>query len=251
MNRHHKHKILEGLRAEDLSNYISNIFTVDRYSSKMGEDRDVVVLGFKVKEKYPALDLVEFIEKGYNFILDADMSSGEEFDGQYQVFVEIERTPQLKENLQELLSGVGQLSKLKNWQFKYQKENTAVEFNEDSIIKHIPLTKEEYDKKILKIKNTDIQEFFNQGAVNVTVDENNNLTFKKPYASDINAKFVSIGDYDLVKETLPGALDLSEGSQSQIVFLNKFLGNYDINKIENKFLIRNKNQAIVIEKNIW
>jgi hypothetical protein len=36
------------------------------------------------------MDLVEFIEKGYKFILDADMSAGEENDGQYQVFVEME-----------------------------------------------------------------------------------------------------------------------------------------------------------------
>lgn len=250
MNQY-KHKILEGLRSEDLTNYISNIFTVDRYSSKMGEDRDIVVLGFKVKEKYPALDLVEFIEKGYNFILDADMSSGEEFDGQYQVFVEIERNPQLKENLQELLSGVGQLSKLKNWQFKYQKESNIIDFNEDAVAKHIPMTQEDYDKKILEIKNTDIQEFFDKGAVDVTVDENNNMTFKRPYAGDVKAKFIAIGDYDNVKETLPGALDLSESSQSQVFFLNKFLGNYDINKIGNKFLIKNNSKAIVIQKDSW
>jgi hypothetical protein len=52
---------------------------------------------------------MEFVEKGYKFILDADMSAGEEHDGKYQVFVEIERTPQLAEQLNELLKGIGQL----------------------------------------------------------------------------------------------------------------------------------------------
>jgi hypothetical protein len=73
----------EGLRSGDLENYVSELFTVDRYSSKMGEDSDIVVLGFRVREKHPAIDLMEFIEKGYDFILDADMSAGEENDGQY------------------------------------------------------------------------------------------------------------------------------------------------------------------------
>jgi hypothetical protein len=251
MQNNHKRNISEGLRSGDLKNYILEVFTVDQYSSKMGEDRDIVVLGFRVKEKYPALDLVEFIEKGYNFILDADMSAGEEYDGQYQVFVEIERTPALKEQLIDLLNGIKQVTELKNWKFRYQRSPGSVEFNEDTIDKHIPMTREAYDQKLLEIKNIDIKEFFNQGAVDVEVNENNEMTFKRPYAGDLTAKFIAIGKYDLVKETLPGALDLSESSQSQIFFLNKFLGNYDINKVGNKFLIKNNDQAIIIEKDRW
>ncbi len=251
MQNNHRRNISEGLRYGDLENYISEIFTVDQYQSKMGEDRDIVVLGFKVKEKYPAQDLVEFIEKGYSFILDADMSPGEEIDGQYKVFVEIERTPKLTEQLTELIQGISQLSDNYDWKFKYQKSSTILEFDEDNIKSSIPMTQNEYDQKILEFKNTDLQEFFDQGAVDVSVDENNNMTFKRPYAGDVKAKFISIGDYDAVKETLPGPLDLSESSQSQVFFLNKFLGNYDINKIGNKFLIKNGSRAIVIEKDKW
>ncbi len=251
MTNNYKRKLTEGLRSGDLSDYVSDLFTVDQYRSKMGEDKDVLVLGFRVKEKYPAIDLVEFIEKGYDFILDADMSAGEEHDGQYQVFVEIERTPSLTEQLKELLSGLSQVTDNYDWRFRYQKSPTSIEFNEDTVKKHIPMTTEEYEDKVLKIKNQDIQEFFNQGAVNVNVETDNTLTFSKPFAGDVKAKFISIGDYNAVKETLPGALDLSESSQRQVVFLNKFLGNYDINKIGNKFLIKNKDKAIVIEKNRW
>lgn len=251
MQNNHKRKLTEGLRSGDLSDYVSEIFTVDQYRSKMGEDRDILVLGFRVKEKYPAIDLVEFIEKGYEFILDADMSAGEEYDGQYQVFVEIERTPALKEQLKDLISGISQVTDNYDWRFRYQKSPTSVEFNEDTIKKHIPMTIEEYESKVLEIKNQDIQEFFDKGAVDVKVETDNTMTFSKPFAGDVKAKLVAIGDYDAVKETLPGALDLSESSQSQVVFLNKFLGNYDINKIGNKFLIRNNNKAIVIEKNRW
>ena len=246
-----KHNLTEGLRYGDLENYVSEVFTVDRYSSKMGEDTDVVVLSFRVRERYPAIDLMEFIEKGYDFILDADMSSGEENDGQYQVFVEIERTPQLQEQLQELLGGIGHLCKFNEWRFRYQKETTSVEFNEDSIKKHIPMTKEDYTSKVVAIKETDIKNFFNQGAADLTLDENNILTFKRQYAGDIQAKFIAIGDYNDVKQTVPGKLSLDEASQSQMFFLAKYLGNYEINKIENKFLIRNGDRAVVIEKDRW
>jgi hypothetical protein len=251
MQNNHRHNLSEGLRSGDLKNYISEIFTVDQYCSKMGEDRDIVVLGFRVKEKYPAIDLMEFIEKGYNFILDADMSAGEEHDGQYQVFVEIERTPALKDQLKELLGGIGQVSGCYEWRFRYQKAPSSVEFSEESIIEHIPMTKEAYDNKIVEVKNKDIQEFFDQGATEISLESDNTLTFKRPFAGDIKAKFISIGEYEDVKNTVPGKLDLSESSQSQVLFLTKFLGNYDINKIGNKFLIRNGKQAVVIEKDRW
>lgn len=241
----------ESLRSGDLKNYISDLFTIDQYRSKMGEDSDIIVLGFRVKEKYPAIDLMEFIEKGYGFILDADISSGEEADGQYQVFVEIERTPQLQEQLVELLGGLSQLCDCDTWRFRYQKAKNSVEFTKESIVEHIPLTPEDYDKKMLEVKTLDVQEFFDQGAVDLTLDENNTITFKRPFAGDVEAKFIAIGDYDAVKETVPGKLSLDESSQSQVFFLNKYLGNYDINKIGNKFLIRNGSRAVVLEKDRW
>ena len=247
----HQQQLNEGLRSKDLKDFVSELFTVDQYKSKMGEDRDVVVLGFRVSEKNPAADLMEFLERGYNFILDADMSAGEEHDGQYQVFVEIERTPDLPGQLENLLRGVGQLTDIKDWRFRYQKSSASVEYNREAVSEHIPLSPSEYESKILEIKNVDVKEFFNQGSIDVTLDENNTLTFSKPYSGDVTAKFVAIGDYDDVKQTVPGGISLDESSQSQVLFLNKFLGNYDVNKIGDKFLIRNHNKAIVIEKGRW
>lgn len=245
------YKLTESLCYGDLKNFVSEVFTVDRYSSKMGEDSDIVVLGFTVKEKAPALDLMEFIEKGYKFVLDADISAGEEYNGQYQVFVEMERTKELPQNLTQLMKGISNLCDCTDWKFKYQKSSKIVELTQENIIENIPTTKEEYDAIVLREKNKDVQDFFNQGAVNVTVESNNTITFKKPYASDISAKFIAIGNYDAVKETVPGKLSIDETSHGQIMFLTKYLGNYDIDKIGNKFLIKNGNNALVIEKTRW
>lgn len=251
-NKHPKRNLSEGLRTADLKDYVSEYFTIDRFRSKMGEDKDVVVLGFRVKEKYPAIDLMEFVEKGYPFILDADMSAGEEQDGQYQVFVEIERTPNLPEQMKKLLGGISQLTDNWDWKFRYQKSNGAVPFSEQKIVEHVPLSAAQYETKILEIKNKDVNRFFNQGSLDgVTVEADNSMTFKKPFFGNLHMKLVSMGKYEDVKETLPGALSLDENSQSQVYFLQKYLGNYEINKIGDKFLIRNGNYAMVAEKDRW
>lgn len=245
-------KILkEGLRPNDLKGLVSDVFTVDRFKSKMGEDADIVVLGFRVKEKYPAIDLMEFIEKGYKFILDADISTGEEQDGQYQVFVEMERTPELPVHLKELFNGIANLTDCSTWRFRYQKDSSSVEFNESTVVEHIPMTPEEYHNKIFEYKATDVKEFFNQGSSDTTLESDNTITFTRPFAGDLKAKFISIGDYRDVKQTLEGPLDLSESGQSEVIFLSKFLGNYDIDKIGNRFLIRNGDRAVVIERGAW
>jgi hypothetical protein len=250
--QYNKRKLAEGLRSHDLKDYVSDLFTVDRYSSKMGNDQDIVVLGFHVNGKYPAADVMEFMERGYPFILDSDMSAGEEQDGKYQVFVEIERTIALPGRIKELLSGVGQLCDCYDWQFKYQYDKAGVKFSEESIIKHVPLTSADYENKIVEIKNGDIAEFFDKGAIDsITLEADNTLTFSKPYAEDLSMKFIAIGPYVDVKNTVPGPLSLDESSQSQIFYMQKYLGDYSINKIGNKFLITNRDQAVVVEKTRW
>ena len=162
MQKQKPQQLNEGLRSKDLKDFVDEMFTVDQYRSKMGEDRDVVVLGFRVSEKNPAADLMEFLERGYQFILDADMSTGEEHDGRYQVFVEIERTENLPGQVEDLLRGVGQLTDIKEWRFRYQKSPKSIEYTKETIKEHVPLTAKEYEQKVMEIKTTDVKEFFDQ-----------------------------------------------------------------------------------------
>ena len=47
----------------DLKRLLHNELHIDQHRSKMGEDADIIVLSFKIKDKEPAADLVDFIEK--------------------------------------------------------------------------------------------------------------------------------------------------------------------------------------------
>jgi len=52
----------EELIAGDLKMLVDNIFEIDSYASKMGSDKDIVVLSFNVESLAPAKDLVRFLE---------------------------------------------------------------------------------------------------------------------------------------------------------------------------------------------
>ena len=245
-------KLFEGLRSKDLRGYVESTFTIDHYTSKMGNDTDVAVMAFKVNDKMPAIDLMEFIEKGYPFVLDADISSGEERDGKYQVFVEIERSKNLPKQIKNVLEGVGQLCDIDSWRFRYHKDLKSCEVTEENIVECVPLSKESYEAKILEVKNVEVENFFNHTPIDhIQIDENNVITVAKPYSGYVDMKLLAMGDYETIKDSLAGAIQLDEASQSQVNFLEKYLGNYEITKINNKFLIRNGSDAMIVVKERW
>ena len=136
----------EGLEQNDLARLLHTELHIDEYKSKMGDDQDIVVLSFKIGGKEPATDLVNFIEKSYDWVLDADTSAGEMDDGDYVVFVELERAPEVPEQIMELLEDLVPLSanEMDSWRIQYHKGSGLHSADLDSLKRSIPLTPGEY-----------------------------------------------------------------------------------------------------------
>lgn len=248
----HKPNLEEGLRRADLKHAVDHLFTIDQFQSKMGDDKNIITLRFRASNKEPAIDLMEFIERGYEFVLDADVSSGEEKDGKYSVFVELQRNEEAPRNIKDLLRGLSQLCDVDNWRFRWYKDTGGHDFDEQAIKDFVPLSPEEYASSIEGEEAGEVADFFDQGALeSITVDNDKNITFNKAYSGPLTAKLIAIGEYNTLKEALRGALQLDESSRGQVTYLEKYLGNYDINKIENHFLIRNGERAVILAKNTW
>ena len=241
--------LFEGLRQGDLKNCVESVFTVDQFTSKMGLDRDVAVLRFRVNDKFPAIDMMEFIEKGYPFVLDSDISSGEERDGKYSVFVELERSKKLPLQIKNILDGISLLTDNVDWKFRFHKDITSQDFTEDAITESVPLTPDEYDVALNETRNQEVGEFFNEGGTEVQVDENLNVTFRKAFGESLTLKLICIGTYEDVKNSLKGGVQVDESSASETIFLTKYLGKYDIHKIDGKFLVRKGDEAAVVQFN--
>ena len=143
----HNSNLFEGLEAGDLARLIHPELHVDEFKSKLGDDADVVVISFKVDSKEPANDLVAFVEKGYDWVVDADVSSGEMDDGSYIVFVELDRNEQLAENIMSLLEDMTNLTAqdLEDWRVRYYKSHKETQLSLESLQQLIPDTPEKYE----------------------------------------------------------------------------------------------------------
>ena len=242
-------KLNEGLRANDLKNMISYRFTIDQYKSKMGVDKDIIVLAFKAKEKYPAIDAMEFCEKSFPFILDADISTGEEADGQYSLFVELDRSSKAVDQIDEILNGLKRLCGCDVWRFRYFKDIDSHEFSKEAIAERVPLTPSDYEKQIDKNKMTEVSSILGQGVAEVeSISEDNIISMKKPYAGPLDLKLHAIGDYDTVVGNIPGGVQLDESSNGEVLFLEKYLGISGIHKVDGMFIIPKDDQVLVVSK---
>ena len=111
-------KILnEGLDYHDLEGIVIPRLTVDEYAAQMGKDSEIVTLAFIVKNKQAGEDLSDWFERGYDFVLDAQVSDGELTSGKYLVFVEMNRRTTVPERIVTLLDDLETLTDipLKDW----------------------------------------------------------------------------------------------------------------------------------------
>jgi len=141
--------IFEGLEKNDLKRLVDSTITIDEFVSKMGDDRDIMTVGFTIEYKEPAIDLMVFCERGYDWILDADVSSGELDDGRYMMFIEMERKPEAAEWIVKLIKDIGNLTDtdIGDWKFAHHKNHEKQEITAENIRLSVPLTAKEYDEK--------------------------------------------------------------------------------------------------------
>ena len=102
--------INEGLDYMDMEHQIEPTVSVDEYAAKMGKDSDIVTLAFIVNSEAAGNDLVDWFERGYDWILDSSLSEGELSPGKYLVFVEMKRRTKVPERIVELLEDLETLT---------------------------------------------------------------------------------------------------------------------------------------------
>ena len=257
MQQKHKYRIWqmqnnqqlnEGLRSLDLQEMIYPLFEIDSHRSKMGEDRDVCVITFKVKDRNPAKDVMEFIEKGFEFVLDSDVSSGENAKGEYFVFVELNRTPQISKQIEEITHGVEKLTGIDNWKFKYHKMTDEFDMTQESLDRIVPPTPDKYDRNLNKLQTEGIKRFFNKTLMDDLTLEGDVITIHKPFNKQVKLRMVKEAATDSILEGVVDAIIMDDVSISEIFWLTKVLGDYNINKVGDKFMFDNNGQAMLLQR---
>jgi hypothetical protein len=140
-------ELFESLNYKDLEGMLKPTIHVDEFNSKMGEDEDIIVISFFVRDKQAAKDLMNWFEKGYDFVLDADRSPGEIKTNRYLVYIELRRRSTAPSHIKQMLEDLNTLTEFNvdDWVMHYN--NEEMPFTEENFAKVVPLSPKDYRAK--------------------------------------------------------------------------------------------------------
>ena len=242
----------EGLKAGDLDGVVSNKLSVDQYKSKMGEDKNILVLGFIVDGSAPAKDLERFAEVGYKSVLDADATPGTLEDGKHRVFVEFARTPEVVGQIIAFLEDLKKLTNIDEFTYTYHKGENPTVVSADTMGEAIPTTPEAYEQRINEMKVSEARHFFDKYDMMECNIAENIMTVKKTGAGhDLKFELHKFGlTNEIMKEAKAFKIDMD--SIAECTHLTKYFGPYDITKTnENQFIFTKGDQSALVSKSGW
>lgn len=148
--------LFEALNYKDMEGLMKPTVHVDEFSSKMGDDDDIIVISFFVRDETAAKDLMNWFEKGYDFVVDADRSPGEIKPNRYLVYVEIRRRSTAGAHVETLIDDLGTLTEFDkdDWTMHYR--GKEVPFSRDEFDRLVPLSpkayREKYDEELNEMR---------------------------------------------------------------------------------------------------
>lgn len=236
------------LKPGDLRDLIDKVFEIDSYKSKMGNDGDIVVMSFTVMEEAAAKDLVNFIEKGYGFVLDADSTTGEQDNGMYRVYVELERRRDTPEQIMELMDGVKKLADRDDFRFRYYKSFKSLPLDQTALSEEIPMDATTYDLVVNESNMKNFKNFFNKSFLDeITLSESDELVIKKAYADPVGFVVKDFGAQASILESIKETINVNDFAE--IIFLTKYIGDYNVTKFGKKTLtFENNGHTLVVER---
>ena len=241
-------KLNESLQADDLRDLVDEVFEIDSYKSKIGQDEDIVVLSFTVDGEDPAKDLENFFEMGYNFVLDGDVTAGETDEGTYRVYVEIERGRQSAEQIFELVEGLKKLTGLEELRFRYFKSFKSKEATLENLKRAVPKDKASYEIATQENGLNNFSNFFSNSFAESLNVLGESITFKRAYSGPVSFNILASGRKQEVYDNVKGPIILESKDMAEVMFLTKVIGNYNITKIGSTFIFENSGWAVALER---
>ena len=241
----------EGLKAGDLDGVVSKRFSVDQFKSKMGDDKNIMVLAFTVDGMAPAKDLERFAETGYKEVLDADATPGTLEDGKHRVFVEFARVEAVDQHIRKFLDDLKKLTNIETFEFTYHKRTVPFEASAKNLADVLPRTPEAYNQKINSLKLGEIKDFFDRFQMMEFKLDNNMVQIKKQNADTLKFELHAFGSTNMIMNEIR-AFKLDESAMSECMYLTKYFGPYQITKTtDDRFIFSKDGQSALMGKSGW
>jgi len=245
-------KLKEGLKAGDLEDVVNKRFSVDQFKSKMGDDKNIMVLTFTVDGLTPARDFERFAETGYTEILDADATPGTMEDGKHKVFVEFARVEQVDQHIFKFLEDLKKLTNIEHFEFTYHKRTVPFEASAKNLADILPRTPIAYTQKINSLRLGEVKDFFDKfQLLEFRLDNNIISVTKNGTHETLKFQLHEFGDTQMILKEVK-AFTIDQSAMAECLHLTKYFGPYNISKTtEDRFIFSKQNESAMLSKYKW
>jgi hypothetical protein len=132
-----KHQLNEHLSENDLKWLVNDDVLIDMHKTKLGEDKDYIVLSIAVNDRTPAHDLARFIENSIHKLGDVEVSPATDSKGRYLVYVELERNANAYKTIEGILNDSKKLTGIKIWKFKSMGMDSYMPFDNRAFMQYV------------------------------------------------------------------------------------------------------------------
>jgi hypothetical protein len=147
MPQMNNNKINESLMEDDLKWLVDDGVLVDMHKTKLGKNKDYIVLAIAVNDRTPAHDLASFIENSVYDFKDVEVSPATDTKGRYLIYVELDRNSDAFNTIQGVLNDTSKLSGIESWKFKTMGVNDYIPFDEETFANYVIVDPIEYDQR--------------------------------------------------------------------------------------------------------
>ena len=142
----HNNNLNESLLEGDLKWLVDDTVLIDMHKTKLGANKDYIVLAIIINDRTPAHDLASFIENSVYDFEDVEVSSATDTKGRYLIYVELNRDLGAFKTINGILNDSKKLTGIEDWKFKGMGMSNTVPFDEDSFNSSIIVDPIEYDR---------------------------------------------------------------------------------------------------------
>ena len=221
-------QLKEGLKAGDLEDVVDKRFSVDQYKSKMGDDRNIMVLAFTVDALAPAKDFERFAETGYK---------------------------EIDQHILKFLEDLKKLTNIEIFEFTYHKRTVPYEASAKNLADVLPRTPIAYTQKINSLKLGEVKDFFDKFAMMEFKLDNNIISVKKHSLNStqdlLKFELHAFGETKMIMNEVK-AFSIDQNAIAECLHLTKYFGPYNITKTtEDRFIFSKQGESALLSKYGW
>ena len=145
-----------------------------------------------------------------------------------------------------MIQGVTKLSGVDNWKYRYYKNFQSKTATLENFEIDIPKDSDSYALNKDQVTMENYKNFFKNSYLESVEMINDTIILHKPFSDKLNLKFNAIGKTDKILANIKESFNPWEFAE--IIYLTKYIGDYNITKYGQKLTFENEGHTLVAER---